>query len=487
MSDKQGNVPQFSDYEKELLLDGGWQCSFCERVNANYVGSCACGHNKKDSELNRLGLYEEYVEKTGQRLETPAAQMASAEEAKEDAASVETTVSQPAQPEPEAPKPVKNKYIYEDTELGEYEQELIDDGGWQCGFCRRINAYYITSCACGHNKDDSDLKHLGKYVDPEDEYYEDDEYYEEEGEVAATETPASQPVTPQAVPMQAAVSQVAQTATSVQAGAQPQARPVQPQAQTVQPQASVQPQAQAQPVQQQTPVQPQVQAQPVQQQAPVQPQVQAQPVQPQTQAQPVQQRASVQQAQPQVQATSATPVHPAKVQQAATPVQPAQPTVKPESPFIDYDEEPVAATAQTTVQSQVQAQPVQPQAPVQPAQPQVQAQPVQPTPVQPAQPVQQQDPVQTQPAQPAQPAVDNSAQNAATLKSNIEDQILEDLKKNNYSDVAIVRANRKYKELVKKGIMTQDEFNTKMHELLPTEEEPEEEAASDAETAESNE
>lgn len=230
MSDKQGNVPQFSDYEKELLLDGGWQCSFCERVNANYVGSCACGHNKKDSDLNRLGLYEEYVEKTGQKLETPAAQMASAEEAKEDAASVETTVSQPAQPEPEAPKPVKNKYIYEDTELGEYEQDLIDDGGWQCGFCRRINAYYITSCACGHNKDDSDLKHLGKYVDPEDEYYEDDEYYEEEDEVAATETPASQPVTPQAVPTQATVSQAAHTATPVQSGAQPQARPVQPQA-----------------------------------------------------------------------------------------------------------------------------------------------------------------------------------------------------------------------------------------------------------------
>ncbi len=446
MSDKQGNVPQFSDYEKELLLDGGWQCSFCERVNANYVGSCACGHNKKDSDLNRLGLYEEYVEKTGQKLETPAAQMASAEEAKEDAASVETTVSQPAQPEPEAPKPVKNKYIYEDTELGEYEQDLIDDGGWQCGFCRRINAYYITSCACGHNKDDSDLKHLGKYVDPEDEYYEDDEYYEEEDEVAATETPASQPVTPQAVPTQATVSQAAHTATPVQSGAQPQARPVQPQAQAVQPQASVQPQVQAQ---------------------------------------PVQQRASVQQAQPQVQATSATPVQPAKVQQAATPVQPkiqAQPIAKPESPFIDYDdEEPVAATAQTPVQSQVQAQPVQQQAPVQPAQPQVQAQPVQPTPTQ---PVQQQNPVQTQPAQ---PAVDNSAQNAATLKSNIEDQILEDLKKNNYSDVAIVRANRKYKELVKKGIMTQDEFNTKMHELLPTEEEPEEEAASDAENAESNE
>lgn len=461
MSDKQGNVPQFSDYEKELLLDGGWQCSFCERVNANYVGSCACGHNKKDSDLNRLGLYEEYVEKTGQKLETPAAQMASAEEAKEDAASVETTVSQPAQPEPEAPKPVKNKYIYEDTELGEYEQDLIDDGGWQCGFCRRINAYYITSCACGHNKDDSDLKHLGKYVDPEDEYYEDDEYYEEEDEVAATETTASQPVTPQAVPTQATVSQAAHTATPVQSGAQPQARPVQPQAHAVQPQASVQPQVQAQPVQRQASVQPQVQAQ------------------------PVQQRASVQQAQPQVQATSATPVQPAKVQQAATPVQPkiqAQPIAKPESPFIDYDdEEPVAATAQTPVQSQVQAQPVQQQAPVQPAQPQVQAQPVQPTP---AQPVQQQNPVQTQPAQ---PAVDNSAQNAATLKSNIEDQILEDLKKNNYSDVAIVRANRKYKELVKKGIMTQDEFNTKMHELLPTEEEPEEEAASDAENAESNE
>ena len=441
MSDKQGNVPQFSDYEKELLLDGGWQCSFCERVNANYVGSCACGHNKKDSDLNRLGLYEEYVEKTGQKLETPAAQMASAEEAKEDAASVETTVSQPAQPEPEAPKPVKNKYIYEDTELGEYEQDLIDDGGWQCGFCRRINAYYITSCACGHNKDDSDLKHLGKYVDPEDEYYEDDEYYEEEDEVAATETPASQLVTPQAVPTQATVSQAAHTATPVQSGAQPQARPVQPQAQAVQPQASVQPQVQAQPVQRQASVQPQVQAQPVQQRA--------------------------------------------SVQQAATPVQPkiqAQPIAKPESPFIDYDdEEPVAATAQTPVQSQVQAQPVQQQAPVQPAQPQVQAQPVQPTP---AQPVQQQNPVQTQPAQ---PAVDNSAQNAATLKSNIEDQILEDLKKNNYSDVAIVRANRKYKELVKKGIMTQDEFNTKMHELLPTEEEPEEEAASDAENAESNE
>ena len=465
MSDKQGNVPQFSDYEKELLLDGGWQCSFCERVNANYVGSCACGHNKKDSDLNRLGLYEEYVEKTGQKLETPAAQMASAEEAKEDAASVETTVSQPAQPEPEAPKPVKNKYIYEDTELGEYEQELIDDGGWQCGFCRRINAYYITSCACGHNKDDSDLKHLGKYVDPEDEYYEDDEYYEEEDEVAATETPASQPVTPQAVPTQATVSQVAHIATPVQSGAQPQARPVQPQvqAQPIQPQASVQPQVQAQPVQQRASVQQaQPQAQPVQRQASVQPQVQAQPVQ---------QRASV--------------------QQAATPVQPkiqAQPTAKPESPFIDYDdEEPVAATARTPVQSQVQAQPVQQQAPVQPAQPQVQAQPVQPTPVQPAQPVQQQDPVQSAQPQPAQPAVDNSAQNAATLKSNIEDQILEDLKKNNYSDVAIVRANRKYKELVKKGIMTQDEFNTKMHELLPTEEEPEEEAASDAENAESNE
>ena len=166
----------------------------------------------------------------------------------------------------------------------------------------------------------------------------------------------------------------------------------------------------------------------------------------------------------------------AKVSQAAhtaTPVQSgAQPQARPVQPQAQ------AVQPQASVQPQVQAQPVQRQASVQP---QVQAQPVQPTP---AQPVQQQNPVQTQPAQ---PAVDNSAQNAATLKSNIEDQILEDLKKNNYSDVAIVRANRKYKELVKKGIMTQDEFNTKMHELLPTEEEPEEEAASDAENAESNE
>lgn len=111
----------------------------------------------------------------------------------------------------------------------------------------------------------------------------------------------------------------------------------------------------------------------------------------------------------------------------------------------------------------------------------MQAQPVQPTP---AQPVQQQNPVQTQPAQ---PAVDNSAQNAATLKSNIEDQILEDLKKNNYSDVAIVRANRKYKELVKKGIMTQDEFIRKCMNYYQQKKSQEEEAASDAENAESNE
>ncbi|MCI5641489.1 MAG: hypothetical protein MR316_11005, partial [Lachnospiraceae bacterium] len=117
--------------------------------------------------------------------------------------------------------------------------------------------------------------------------------------------------------------------------------------------------------------------------------------------------------------------------------------------------------------------PVQQAAPAAPqAAPAPQATPVQQAePAPQAAPVQQAAPApQAAPAQQTAATVDAAAQNSATLKANLEQQIMEDLKKNNYSDASVVRANRKYREMVKKGIMTQEECNAKMHELLPMEE-----------------
>lgn len=42
------------DNEKKILENGGWKCSKCGRINANYTGSCACGMTKANYEAKKL-------------------------------------------------------------------------------------------------------------------------------------------------------------------------------------------------------------------------------------------------------------------------------------------------------------------------------------------------------------------------------------------------------------------------------------------------
>ena len=226
-----------SQREKDILQDGGWQCSFCATVNASYITTCACSHNRDDSYENLHGRYvpredEEWTE-AGITIEGPA-QAVSVQEptpvppvtepAFQPARPVaEEPAFQPAQPvaeepafqpahpiakepasattafdsgnetpaaptmEPAAPPvteeqesvavapkaPVSNTNRPME-EYSEYEQGILRDGGWECAFCSRINANYITTCACGHSTDDSYLKRRGRYVDPDGEDQEED-------------------------------------------------------------------------------------------------------------------------------------------------------------------------------------------------------------------------------------------------------------------------------------------------------------------------
>ena len=36
------------------------------------------------------------------------------------------------------------------------ERETLNNGGWKCYYCNSINAFNVTSCACGKNKDDTE-------------------------------------------------------------------------------------------------------------------------------------------------------------------------------------------------------------------------------------------------------------------------------------------------------------------------------------------
>lgn len=35
-------------------------------------------------------------------------------------------------------------------------ENILNNGGWKCCFCNSINASYVTSCACGRSKDESE-------------------------------------------------------------------------------------------------------------------------------------------------------------------------------------------------------------------------------------------------------------------------------------------------------------------------------------------
>lgn len=225
-----------SQREKDLLEDGGWQCSFCATVNASYITTCACSHNRDDSYENLHGRYvpredEEWTE-AGITVEGPAIQV----EPEVSAASFRpepepvsfqpepSFQSEPAalQPEPSlsphpdkafqpeaatpaesasapttAPKAPVSNTNKPMEEYSEYEQGILKDGGWECAFCSRINANYITTCACGHSNDDSYLKRRGRYVDPEET-----EQEETSPEPAQTVSPApaqtdTEPSTPE--------------------------------------------------------------------------------------------------------------------------------------------------------------------------------------------------------------------------------------------------------------------------------------------------
>ncbi|MDE6566414.1 MAG: hypothetical protein K2K70_01625 [Lachnospiraceae bacterium] len=250
-----------SQREKDILQDGGWQCSFCATINANYITTCACSHNRDDSYENLHGRYvpredEEWTE-AGITVEgpaqavpaqepiqpvaepepafqpaqpvaaepeqpepafQPASPVVEAEPAFQPASSAPTFEPAPPAPEPEpvappaAPEPAAPPVTEEPVavsapkapvsntnrpmeEYTEYEQGILRDGGWECAFCSRINANYITTCACGHSTDDSYLKRRGRYVDPDGE----------DQEEAASETTAQSASTP-AAPQQDATS-----------------------------------------------------------------------------------------------------------------------------------------------------------------------------------------------------------------------------------------------------------------------------------------
>ena len=36
-----------------------------------------------------------------------------------------------------------------------YEKNVIEDGGWKCHFCNRVNPSYTGTCACGRTKTDT--------------------------------------------------------------------------------------------------------------------------------------------------------------------------------------------------------------------------------------------------------------------------------------------------------------------------------------------
>ena len=36
------------------------------------------------------------------------------------------------------------------------ERDTLNNGGWKCYYCTSINAFNVTSCACGHNREDTE-------------------------------------------------------------------------------------------------------------------------------------------------------------------------------------------------------------------------------------------------------------------------------------------------------------------------------------------
>lgn len=38
------------------------------------------------------------------------------------------------------------------------ETYTLENGGWQCGFCNRVNAYNVTTCSCGRSREETEQK-----------------------------------------------------------------------------------------------------------------------------------------------------------------------------------------------------------------------------------------------------------------------------------------------------------------------------------------
>ena len=52
---------------------------------------------------------------------------------------------------PEEREALKKKKAEKKREMEAHKQELIDEGGWKCP-CGKVNAVYVSSCACGMSK-----------------------------------------------------------------------------------------------------------------------------------------------------------------------------------------------------------------------------------------------------------------------------------------------------------------------------------------------
>jgi len=41
-----------SKYYQQTMDNGGWECSYCKKLNAAYVGTCGCGKTRDESRCN---------------------------------------------------------------------------------------------------------------------------------------------------------------------------------------------------------------------------------------------------------------------------------------------------------------------------------------------------------------------------------------------------------------------------------------------------
>lgn len=125
-------MEEYTEYEQGILNDGGWECAFCERINASYITTCACGHSEDDSFMKRRGKYKgSDADEAEQTAAAPVAPAATGSVAPAEA-TVPTATAVQAAPKPAELTPAEM--------IAEIEQELAADSSEMAKF-RAIRKY----------------------------------------------------------------------------------------------------------------------------------------------------------------------------------------------------------------------------------------------------------------------------------------------------------------------------------------------------------